>query len=116
MPSTAAVQTSGFAWICPAGTRRLIQLRLHGNFGTARDGREALFAAQLSNAVIRVQGTKGDSHPQNHCHQSNQFSAHTLLLFPSMDAPRGRVLWEPPALEGTEAQFEKFREFIGEGM
>src|SRR5207247_5557537 len=83
---------------CPAGTRRLIQLRLNGNFGTARDGREALFTTQLSNAVVRVQRTKGDSHTQNHCHQSDQFSAHPLLLLPSIDAPRGRVLWSPPAL------------------
>src|SRR5712692_4767561 len=51
---------------CTAGTRRLVQFRLHRNVNSASNGREPFLAAQLADPVISIQRAEGDSHPQNH--------------------------------------------------
>src|SRR5438477_2396454 len=103
-----------------AGTarpRRLVQLRLHRNVDSARNRREPLFASKLADPVIRVQCAEGDTHPQRHGHQSNQFSAHSVILLSFVWSPAagGRVLLgEPLSMRGTRSQQEKFPEVMSE--
>src|SRR6266478_1378649 len=75
-----------------AGTRRLVQFGLHRNVDSAGNRREPLFAAQLADAVIGVQRAEGDAHPQYHGHQSNQFSAHDVLLLSHLGADKARFV------------------------
>src|SRR6267143_1402138 len=51
-----------------AGTRRLVQFRLHRNVDSAGNRREPLFTASLANPVIGIQRAEGNSHAQNHGH------------------------------------------------
>src|SRR5439155_10999166 len=98
-------------------TRRLVQLRLHRNVDSAGNRREPLFASKLADPVIRVQCAEGDAHPQRHGYQSNQFSAHSVILtfLRLSSAVGGRVLLgEPLALRGTENRQEKFPEVMSE--
>src|SRR5216684_3146675 len=98
-----------------AGTPRLVQFRLHRNVDSAGNRREALFAAQLADTVIGIQRAKGNTHPQNHGDQSNQFSAHGLLLLSLLGARRGGriLLGEPLSEEGTRSHHKKFPVFLG---
>src|SRR5437667_1246416 len=100
-----------------AGTRRLVQLRLHRNVDSAGNRCEPLFASKPADPVIRIKCAEGDTHPQRHGHQSNQFSAHSVILLSFVWSPAagGRVLLrEPLSLSGTEKRQEKFPEVMSE--
>src|SRR5690242_16284279 len=84
------------------GTRCLIQFRLHGNVHAAGNSGKTLFAPQLSNAVVRVQRAKGNTQRHDDRQQSDDISAHTLLLLFCMRRSWRHVLREPPAQQGTE--------------
>src|SRR6267378_4198914 len=94
-----------------AGTRRLVQFRLHRNVDSAGNRREPLFAAKFAHAVIRVKRTERDPHSQGHRHQSNQFSAHDLLLLKLIRQFRRRLLWVPLSSIGTPGRRGKFPNF-----
>src|SRR5258708_339459 len=72
--------------------RCLVQFGLQRNINSAGDRREALFAAQFADPVVGVQRAEGNAHPQNHGDQSNQFSAHNVLLLSLLGARQARFI------------------------
>src|SRR4029077_16111073 len=93
-----------------AGTRLLIQFRLHRDVHSASNCRLPLFAAEFANPVIGVQRAEGDSHSQSHSYQSDQFSAHDVLLLSSRRPKGAQVIGEPLSIGSTRSQPRKFPE------